>query len=102
MTSRLLSLVAEGALRWRGRRRTMIGVGLQIVDTGQLYTHLNIKAESGYNPLFQLRSHQEHLPKMTDVFKPLYAGQKAMQERYAVSAELMHLTRSERYEETLT
>ena len=92
MTSRLLSLVAEGALRWRGRCRAKIGVGLQVVDTGQLYTNLNIKAGSGYNPSFQLRSYQEHLPRMTDVFKPLYAGQRAMQERYAVSAELMHLT----------
>jgi hypothetical protein len=65
---------------------------LQIAETVQMYTNLDIKAESGDNPLFQLRSHQEHLPRMTDVFKPLYAGQRATKKGYAVSAELMHLT----------
>lgn len=49
---------------------------LQVVGTVQLYTNLNIKAESGDDPLFQLRSHQEHLPRMTVAFKPLYAGQE--------------------------
>jgi hypothetical protein len=65
---------------WRGRCRTKIGGDLQIVGTVKLYTNLTIKAESGDNPLFQLRSHQEHLPRMTDVFKPLYAGQERRRE----------------------
>jgi hypothetical protein len=75
MTSRLSSpcrrrsAVVAGTLSNQDRR------DLQIVGTVQLYTNLIIQAESGDNPLFQLRSHQEHLPRMTDVFKPLYAGQ---------------------------
>ena len=65
MTSRLVFLVTERALRGGDAVEPKIGVACRLWVLVNCTRISSIKAESGDNPSFQLCSHREYLPRMT-------------------------------------